>query len=214
VASRLAPLLLGALAFSPSPQSFQGQNVSTACRFNSCLSAIVTHCESKKSSKTPMIAAICDPLPPVAARCAKTLLPPTCRANALAAAQASRRRCHPISANPPFFRPFRPFSSLPQVRALPPNRVEKNESPNTSPASFHPWHLPAYAPVHQPLVLSAEAQSTAIAATASFQLFPLFSPLSTLFPPSTDWIKTPNTLRLNHLQQNQTALPLAKLLNY
>ena len=78
---------------------------------------------------------------------------------------------------------FSSLSSFPQRRALPPNRVGKNESTNTPPASFHFWPLPAYAPVYQPVVLSAEVQSTAIAARASFQLFPsIFTSFNSISP--------------------------------
>jgi len=77
-----------------------------------------------------------------------------------------------------FFRPFRPYPSL-------------------------PWPLPTYPPVHQALVLSSGDQSTAIAMCITFQQSTLFLSFSTLFPNHCHRGATPNPLRQSHLQPKQ-----------
>jgi hypothetical protein len=77
-----------------------------------------------------------------------------------------------------------------------------------------PWPLPAYAPVHQRLVLSAQSQSTAVAPGTTFQLFPLFSSFSTLIPALRQRGRNTQPIAPTPLATGMTASPLAHLINF
>ncbi|MGA2748216.1 MAG: hypothetical protein ABSG59_05515 [Verrucomicrobiota bacterium] len=126
----------------------------------------------QKPQQLLLFATVCHRLPPIANS--------PCPAN-LSRKSLGGGASLPGAQPPPLFRPFRPFSSLPQLLALRPSRLEKANRQQDRPLASFPWPLPAYAPVHQALVLFAKAQPTAIAVRTTFKGFALFPVFSTLF---------------------------------